>query len=83
LGKGKLMQFIPRDGTYLYFRYTDQQTVLVIANSSEKSAKPDWSIYRERTNGFTKGRDVITGETFSLDGFTIGSKESRVLELIK
>ncbi|MEN9524916.1 MAG: hypothetical protein RLZZ256_300, partial [Bacteroidota bacterium] len=44
LGKGKLMQFIPRDGTYLYFRYTDQQTVLVIANSSEKSAKPDWSI---------------------------------------
>jgi glycosidase len=83
LGNGKLMQFIPRDGTYLYFRYTDQQTVLVIANSSEKSAKPDWSIYQERTNGFKKGRDVITGETFPLDGFTIGSKESRVLELIK
>ena len=83
LGGGKLMQFIPRDGTYLYFRYTDQQTVLVIANSSEKSHKPDWSVYRERTNGFTKARDVITGEIFSLEGWSIGAKESRVLELLK
>jgi len=83
LGGGKLMQFIPRDGTYLYFRYTDQQTVLVIANSSEKSHKPDWSVYRERTNGFTKARDVITGEIFPLEGWSIGAKESRVLELLK
>lgn len=83
LGKGKLMQFIPREGTYLYFRYTDQQTVLVIANSSDKSVKPDWSIYRERTSGFTKARDVITGETFSIEGWSIDAKDSRVLELLK
>lgn len=83
LGGGKLLQFIPRDGTYLYFRYTDQQTVLVIANSSEKSHNPDWSVYRERTNGFTKARDVITGEIFPLEGWSIGAKESRVLELLK
>lgn len=83
LGAGKLMQFIPRDGTYLYFRYTDQQTVLVIANSSDKEVKPDWSIYRERMDGFTRARDVVSGEVFSLAGWSIGSKESRVLELLK
>lgn len=83
LGKGKLMQFIPRDGTYLYFRYSDQQSVLVIANSSDKTVKPDWSIYQERVKGFTKARDVITGETFSLDGWSIAPKKSHVLELMK
>jgi glycosidase len=83
LSRGKLMQFIPREGTYLYFRYTDQQTVLVIANSSDKTVKPDWTVYQERMKGFTKARDVISGEVFSIDGWSIASKESRVLELLK
>lgn len=83
LGGGKLMQFIPREGVYLYFRYTDQQTVMVVANSSDKAAKPDWTIYRERLNGFTRARDVVTGEIISLQDWSIGSKESRVLELLK
>ena len=77
------MQFIPREGVYLYFRYTDQQTVMVVANSSDKAAKPDWTIYRERLNGFTRARDVVTGEIISLQDWSIGSKESRVLELLK
>jgi len=83
LGRGKLMQYVPRDGAFLYFRYTDQQTVLVIANSSDKSVKPDWSIYSERVKGFTKARDVITGQVFDLAGCQIDAKDSRVLELLK
>ena len=80
---GKLMQYIPRDGHYLYFRYTDQQTVLVIANTSDKSIRPDWKLYRERVNGFTKARDVVSGELIVLSEMEIGAKNSRVLELLK
>ena len=80
---GKLMQYIPRDGHYLYFRYTDQQTVLVIANTSDKSIRPDWKLYGERVNGFTKARDVVSGELIVLSEMEIGAKNSRVLELLK
>ena len=80
---GKLMQYIPREGHYLYFRYTDQQTVLVITNTSDKSVHPDWKIYQERVQGFSRVRDVITGEVTALADFEIGAKNSRVLELLK
>ena len=83
LRSGKLMQYIPRDGHYLYFRYTDQQTVLVITNSSDKSVRPDWKIYQERVNGFTQARDVVTGEIFKLNELEMGAKSSRVLEMLK
>lgn len=80
---GKLMQFVPRDGVYLYFRYTDQQTVLVITNTSGKPVRPDWTIYKERINGFTRVRDVVSGTVVSLDGYEISSMGSQVLELLK
>lgn len=83
LQSGKLMQYIPRDGHYLYFRYTDQQTILVITNSSDKSVRPDWKIYQERVNGFTQARDVVTGEVFKLTELEMGAKSSRVLEMLK
>ena len=31
---GKLMQYVPIDGVYVYFRYDDAQTVMVVMNSS-------------------------------------------------
>ena len=77
------MQYVPRDGAFLYFRYTEQQTVLVIANGSDQSVQPDWSVYHERVKGFTKARDVITGEVFDLNGWKLAPKDSRVLELLK
>ena len=81
--KGKLMQFIPKDGLYVYFRYDSKQTVMVINNTGDKSAKPDWKYFNERTNGFTKIKNVITGIITSLNDFEIQPKESFVFELIK
>lgn len=83
LRNGKLMQYIPRDGHYLYFRYTDQQTILVISNTSEQPVRPDWRIYQERTKGFSRARDVVSGAVFTLNDLQIAPKESRVLELLK
>lgn len=57
--------------------------MLTIANTSDKAQAPDWTIYRERVQGFTRARDVISGETFSLAGWSIEPKQSRVLELLK
>lgn len=83
LTTGKTMQYVVRDGVYIYFRYDDKQTVMVITNTGQNKFKPDWSIYSERTKGFSKMKNVITGETIAMEGFDIMPKTSLVLELNK
>jgi hypothetical protein len=83
IGKGKLMQYVPRDGLYIYFRYDAKQTIMVISHTGEKTARPDWNIYRERTGGFTKMKNAVTGEILPMKEFEIKPNESFVFELIK
>lgn len=80
---GKTMQYIPKDGLYIYFRYDTKQTVMVISNTGDKTAKPDWSVYAERVKGFTQIRNVVSGKTTSLNGMEIEPGESFVFELVK
>ena len=37
LTTGKLMQFVPADGVYVYFRYNEQQTIAVVSNTSKEA----------------------------------------------
>lgn len=78
---GKTMQFIPKDGLYIYFRYVASQTVMVVSNTSDKNQKPDWSYYSERTKDFQQARNVITNKIIPLNGLEIGGHESYVFEL--
>ncbi len=80
---GKTMQYIPKDGLYIYFRYDNKQTVMVVANTGDKNIKPDWTIYNERVKGFTQVKNVVNGKVQPLPGLEIESKESLVLELLK
>ena len=81
--KGKLMQFTPKDGLYVYFRYDAMQTVMVITNTGSKPISPDWNMYNERTGGFSKMKNTITGEFLPLKGFEIKPNESFLFELIR
>lgn len=83
LGSGKMMQFIPRDGVYTYFRYDSKQTVLVIANTGTKTHQPDWNRLQERTTGFTRLRNVITQEIVSMNALQVAPGESFVFELLQ
>jgi glycosidase len=83
LTTGKLMQFVPRSGFYTYFRYDAKQTVMVVANTGNKAVKPDWTVYSERTRGFSKARHVVSGETIALTELEIAPGESAVFELLK
>jgi glycosidase len=83
IGTGKMMQYIPQDGLYLYFRYDTKQTVLVIANTGEKTVTPNWSLYKERVKDFTTLRDVITGGHMPLAELKVSPGESFVFELMR
>jgi len=80
---GKTMQFIPKDGVYIYFRYDNKQTVMVITNTGDKPIKPEWEYYAERTAGFKQIKDVVSRNSMPLQDFEIKPKESFVFELVK
>jgi len=81
---GKLMQYVPVNGVYVYFRYDEKQTVMCVMNTSDKPATIDLSKYAERMKGFTKAYDVATGVTFNLEPkLTLGEKYLLVMELKK
>ena len=84
LKKGKTMQFIPQNGVYVYFRYTADQTIMCVVNSTDKPATINLSRFAERINGFTKALDVATGTNFNLEPtLTIGGNYVLVMDLKK
>ena len=44
---GKLIQFAPENGIYSYFRYNEEETVMVIFNKNKEAIKHDLSKYKE------------------------------------
>ena len=80
--QGKMVQFIPRDGVYVYARSFGGKTVLVVLNGNTKTAQADMSRYAEVTEGFTQGKDVTTGSVFPLNApLTLAPRQSLILDL--
>lgn len=80
--EGKLLQYMPEDGLYVYFRYSATQTVMCVMNAGDKEAQVDFSKYTEGYKGFSKARSVTSNDEFSLSSTTsLGSKKMLVLEL--
>lgn len=80
---GKTTQFIPQNGVYVYFRYDNKQTVMVISNTGENTVKPNWADFAERAKGFNQLRDVVTAKSYNINEFEIKPKESYVFELLR
>jgi neopullulanase len=81
LTTGKFMQFIPQDGVYVYFRYTDKQTVMVVLNTAKEKKTINFEQFAERTATFTKYRDVMTQTESDFKSFELGAYKAAVLEL--
>ena len=81
---GKLMQFLPQEGTYVYFRYDASKTVMVATNTNDKEISLDTARFAERMRGFTSARNVLTDATISdLKLIKLPAKTAVVLELSK
>ncbi|WP_290790976.1 glycoside hydrolase family 13 protein [Flavihumibacter sp. UBA7668] len=66
LKTGKMMQFVPEDGVYVYFRYDGSQTVMCIMNTMPHAKTLDFNRFAERTAGFKSGVDIPSGISYSL-----------------
>jgi len=85
LQTGKLMQFIPQDNVYTYFRYDEQgNTVMVILNGNKDAKTVDGARFVERTNGYSSGVEIASGAAVpSLKSFSIPGHTAWVVELRK
>jgi glycosidase len=84
LHSGKLMQYLPQDGLYVYFRYDATGTVMVATNPTDKPTALPTARFSERLSGFSKARNVLTGESLSsLSTLQLPAKTAVVLELQK
>lgn len=82
LHTGKLMHFIPRDGVYVYFRYTDSEKVMVILNKNEGETELKLARFSEMLMGKKEGKDVVTGKTHLLqNSLTVTGKTATILIL--
>lgn len=63
---GKMMQFVPENGVYVYFRYNPQQTIMCIMNTNTQPSTVPLARFAERLNNFTSGVDIPSGAHISL-----------------
>ncbi|MET3112337.1 glycosidase [Pedobacter sp. CG_S7] len=65
LQAGRMMQYVPEDGMYVYFRYSDAkqpaQSVMVVVNTESKEKQLTTSRFSERIGNATTANNVITG----------------------
>jgi neopullulanase len=84
LKTGKLMQYLPVDGLYVYFRYDKDQTIMCVMNTSDKQQTVNFSDYAERTAGFTNALNIIDNSSVKTSSaINLGAMQSLVLELQK
>lgn len=81
---GRLMQYVPEDWVYTYFRYDDKQTVMIVMNTSTDEKIIDPQRFVESTKGFSKAKNVITSTVNDLSiKWKLPGKTIWVMELGK
>ncbi|MNL58987.1 hypothetical protein D3C87_1826750 [compost metagenome] len=77
-----MTHYIPENNTYVYFRYNDAKTVMVVFNNNVKAQTVKTSRFKENIKTFKSGKDVITGKTFDLaTEINLEPKSAVILEL--
>ncbi|MBB2144147.1 alpha-amylase [Pedobacter sp. LMG 31464] len=81
LQTGKLMQYVPENGIYVYFRYTNEKTVMVVMNTNEQAEVLETSRFSERIGKYQTLLNIITDQKIPIDNIKLPAKTSYIFEL--
>ena len=82
--EGKTIQYVPEQEVYVYFRFTEEKTVMIILNNNKTSKELSLDRFAENLKGFQQGKDVLTNSVVKIGTkLTIGPKKSMILEMEK
>ena len=80
--QGKLMHFVPEQGTYVYFRYDRNKRVMVAFNKNRQPTTLDLGRFQEMLTPGSSGTDVLTGQRISLSKtLTLPARSALILEI--
>ena len=79
---GKMKHYIPENNVYVYFRYTDDKSVMVIVNNNVENQTIKTNRFQESIKNYTSGKDVLSDKSIDLkNDISIEGKSVVVLEL--
>ena len=83
LHHGNTLHFLPQDEIYVFFRYLNDQAVMVMMNNKEdKETVVDMSRFSEILKNFSGGTDVVSGQKFDdLTNISVPAKSALIVEL--
>ena len=81
---GKLTHYVPENNVYVYFRFNENETVMVVINNSNEKQIFKTNRFQENIQNYKSGNDVLTNKTFDLKtNIEIEGKSALILELKK
>jgi glycosidase len=79
---GTLLQYVPFDNVYVYFRRHPQQTVMVVLNNNDAPRTLAMERFGEALGAATRGVDVLTGAAREFaGGLQLAPRSATILEL--
>lgn len=83
LKQGGMKHFIPENEVYAYFRYTENETIMVVANVHPTEARElDLNRFREMWPVFSEGYDLIENKTlYGSENLPLAPMSARVIRI--
>ena len=79
---GKTTHYVPENNVYVYFRYNENESVMVVVNNNAEKQTFKTNRFAENIKNYQSGKDIFTEKTFDLNNdITIEGKSVLILEL--
>lgn len=79
---GKTKHYLPENGVYVYFRYNEKGSVMVVLNNNEKEQTLNLKRFAESLKGYAKAKEALSGKEILLNSnLTVPAKSPLILEL--
>ncbi len=79
---GKTTHYVPDNNVYVYFRYNEKETVMVLINNNSEKQALKTNRFKESIQNLKSGKEVLSGTTFDLNNaIEIEGKSALILEL--
>ncbi len=79
---GKTTHYIPENNVYVYFRYNEKESIMVVVNNNEEKQTFKSNTFQENLKNYKSGKDVLSDASFDLkNDISIEGKSVLVLEL--
>ncbi|MCE1197828.1 MAG: glycoside hydrolase family 13 protein [Marinilabiliales bacterium] len=79
---GKMLHYLPKEGVYVFFRYNEKETVMVLFNNADTAKPFKAAHYAEGLKGSNSGREVISGKQLDdLSSLQLPAHTAMIVEL--